>query len=155
MENQQGLFEKPLPYRFIPGNRVVHSNSKFLGHHGERDSGWFISRRLTHPQHLSKLLFFPEIFDTEEQHGVFLYPFCCHCICFLLRAATVGQSHQGHTSLEASPSMVLKAAGMLAVPFPGLCSSDSLCAWPGLKEASPGHQAPTSFEAPLRYLPEC
>lgn len=112
MENQQGLFEKPLPYRFIPGNRVVHSNSKFLGHHGERDSGWFISRRFTHPQHLSKLLFFPEVFDTEEQHGVFFMPFLLPLHLFSLE----GQSHQGHTSLEASPSMVLKQQECLLCP---------------------------------------
>lgn len=65
------------------------------------------------------------------------------------------QSHEGHTSLEATPSMVPKAAGVLAVPLPGLCSSESLCAWPELKEASPGQQAPTPFEAPLYHLPEC
>lgn len=74
MENQQGLFGKPFLYRFIPGNRVVHSSSKFLGHHRERGRGWFTSRRLTHPQHLSKLLFFFKTLDTEDQHKVFFMP---------------------------------------------------------------------------------
>lgn len=53
----------------------------------------------------------------------------------------MGQSHQRDNSLEALPSKaskVLKEAGLLAVPFPGLCRSDWLSALRELKEAFPG-----------------